>query len=200
MTTLNLNLPQYTLDFVDGKTDTVIWSLRISDIELLAGMLAAGVGIMDDVNSEGDGKYYVDSNVDVSSFRLINEVPEQDIAGSSCTKMKCDTTGTKCGRFIKLLPKQYGIWMKSGIRFRYNLFIFKKASFLQGIISMCNAFQVDFRNYIFGLPFDENGNQQAMSNYVLAQYLISIDVPDLNDIEDEEMDDENIIEPLIKDW
>ena len=185
----------YTVYFANTIDRSPIWSIEVNDIELVAGMLAGGLGIMDDLNYETKGiTYYLDSDADVSEFRLINAISEEEIPNNMC-KNKYDNE-----RKICIGNNEYGIWMNSGIRFLYSLYRFKKASFFQGIISICNAFGVDFRNYIFGIPFDINGNQYVLSGYVMTPYQLGQDAPDLEDVEEEEEYDENIIEPLEKDY
>lgn len=172
----------YTLFFAEENSQIPLWAFQSYDLELIAGMLAAGVGIMDDLNAEGnDNKYYVDSDADVSSFRVVTEV-EEDL-------IRSNTLG-------KFAEDEYGIWMKASRRFYYNLYAFQTDTFFQGVVTMCNTFQVDFRNYIYGFPFDAYGNQLALSGYVMAPYQIAQDAFDLFDVEEEEADDENIIEPL----
>lgn len=161
----------------------VIWELKVDNLELLAGMLAAAMGIMDDLNAESDLIYYVDSNADVSSFRLVDNLSEQYLRTSSVNKLK---------------DGEIGIWLKGSERFVYSLYRFNTNAFFQGIISICNSFNVDFRNYIYGFPFDKYGNQYSLGDYVMAPYQVGIDAPDIDDIEEEEEDDENINEPLAR--
>lgn len=194
-----LRLSPYTVFFANNIDKNPLWSMEINDIELVAGILAGSAGIIDDLNYETKGiTYYIDSDADVSNFRLVNSIPEEEIPGNTCGKIAC-SNGT-CNVLGCPEPGQYGIWMNSGKKFHYSLYAFRKASFFQGIVTICNAFGVDFRDYIFGLPFDAEGNQYALSGYVMTSYQIGQDAPDLNDVEEEEKDDENIIEPLKKDY
>ena len=55
----------------------LIWEIYLDDIELLVGMLAAGIGIIEDLNTEATGptnptnpRFYLDTDADVSTFRL----------------------------------------------------------------------------------------------------------------------------------
>lgn len=48
--------------------------------------------------------------------------------------------------------------------------------FLQGFISMCNAFQVDFRDYILGLPIDSNDEKYDLPSYRLREYFTEVKV------------------------
>ena len=189
----------YTVFFANAVDKDPIWSIELDDIELVAGMLAGGAGIMDDLNYETkDVTYYMDSDADVSEFRLVNSIPEEEIPENTCGKISCDEN--VCYVLGCPKPGRYGLWMHSGKKYYYSLYTFRKSSFFQGIISICNSFGVDFRNYIYGLPFDGEGNQYALHNYIMTPYQMGQDAPDLNDIDEEEKDDENIIEPLEKDY
>lgn len=178
-------MESYTLFLSEKGFDTPLWILDLNNTELLAGMLAAGIGILDDLNNEDNNTqiFYLDSDADVSSFRLISDIFEEDVRPNTLNK---------------LIDGQYGIWLKGSKPYHYNLYAFKTNNFFQGIVSICNAFQVDFRNYIYGFPFDKYGNQYSLSDYVMAPYQITQDAPDLDDIEEEERDNENIIEALAR--
>lgn len=170
----------YIVFFKEEKDQVPKWNIIVNDIELVAGMLAAGLGIMEELNYNTKKNYYIDSDADVSTFRLVNTISDEDLENNSNGKLS---------------EGQYGIWMHSDKRFHYSLYGFRKASFFQGIISICSNFGVDFRNYIYGVPFDKYGNQYALSKYVMSEYQIGQDAPDLDDIEEEEAGDENIINP-----
>lgn len=163
--------------------DEIVWSLQLDNPELVAGMLAAGMGIMDDLNFEQNTSYYIDSDADVSLFRRVTEVTEDKILSSMCGVLKSG---------------EYGLWMKGGKRFYYSLYIFHTPAFFQGVVTICNAFGVDFRNYIYGLPFDGNGNQYAFGGFVMTPYQVGQDAPDLDDddFDDNPDEDGNIIERL----
>jgi len=169
----------YTITVFETKTDEIIWSVEVDDIELAAGILAAGVGIMEDINyAANESINYIDSDVDVSSYRLLKDVEKMDMV-----------TG-------KLEEKHLAIWMQGSKRAHFNLFTFSSPSFLQGIISICTTFQVDFRNYVYGLPYDKKGNYYKLLGYSFPQYQIAEDAPDFDDYEEDESRDENIIVPL----
>lgn len=171
----------YTISFLQG--DQVKWSQNLEDEELTAGMLFAGWGILDDLNAEEKIRYTLTSNLDINKFIRQSDVTEDEVRNNMC----------------QLLPSDnYGVWLKGTRRFVYNLYGFSTSHFLQGIISMAHAFNVDFRNYILGLPFDEKGKQYTLKDYVFLPNLIAQDAPDLNDVEEEEKDDENTIEPLAR--
>lgn len=186
MSTIFFAAEESSLSQRSQRLDSIspIWSLTIDNEELLAGMLAAGIGIMDDLNaSVNDVNYYVDSTIDVSHFRLLDNVPEEALRYNSINKIQ---------------EGHYGIWLKGSKRFYYNLYTFQTNAFFQGIISICDKFGVDFRDYIYGFPFDAAGNQYALGGYVMAPSRIGVDAFDLDDIEPEEAYDENINEPLAR--
>jgi len=183
----NIEMGSYRLFFaIIGSTEP-IWDVTIDDIELLAGMLAVGTGIIEDLNSvltyATSVQYYVDSDTDVSDFRLLPDISEDNLRSNSLRKLS---------------TKQYGIWLKGRRRFYYSLYTFRTNTFFQGIVSMANTFGVDFRNYLYGFPFDAYGNLYALGDYIMAPDQIAIDAPDIDDFEQDEEDDENIIEPLAR--
>jgi hypothetical protein len=163
------------LSIVSG--DDNIWSVEVDNLELLVGMLAVGVVIVEELNKG----YYMTTNVDVSKYRLLREIEHDNIQMASKDKLYDD---------------EYGMWIKSNIEPYYNLYKFNTNYFFQGVISMCNTFSVDFFDYIYGFPFDGYGNLYALSGYNMTSYLVVQDVFDLDDVEEEEKDDENIIQPL----
>lgn len=173
-------MTSYKLFFGDYDRKRILWEQKLDNIELLAGMLAAGTGIIPNLDNEN---YYIDSDADISSFRKHVNIPESMIEDNMCGVLS---------------PGEYGIWLKSDKPFHYNLYAFKTNSFFQGIISMCHAFGVDFRNYIYGYPFDGNGKQYALEDYVMTPSLIAQDAPDMNDdqFDDNPDDDENITQML----
>lgn len=183
----------YTIFLSEKRFNTNIWSLDLNNVELLAGMLAVSIGIMEDVNYEVNNlksnknnplEYYLDSTADVSFYRLIKDIPEANVAINTPGRIK---------------PGQCGIWLKGSRRFFYSLYVFETNSFFQGIITMCNAFQVDFRSYIYDYPFDYLNTQYTLEGYIMPQRQIAEDALDLDDVDDEARDNENLIELLHKD-
>ena len=90
--------------------------------------------------------------------------------------------------------------MAGSKRFYYNLFTFKTNSFFQGILTICNALNVDFRDYMYEFPFDDMGNRYTLQDYNLKIMQLAEDAIDLDDISEEERDNENLQEPLRKDY
>jgi hypothetical protein len=172
----------YPLSLINKVDMTLSWKIELNDIEILAGMLAASVGISSDMS---ENSYSLISDTDVSKFLVFENITEENIKSHTCNDMD---------------EGQFAVWMKSDKRFYYNLYKFQRSAFFQGIISLCQSFQVDFRNYLYGFPFDKDGRQYVLNGYLMTPYQVAQDAPDLNDVEEEEHDDENIIEPLKKDY
>lgn len=176
----------YTIYVASKSTGAIFWSLVVNDLELLAGMLAAGSVIVIRLNQFNENEdLYIDSSGDVSSYRILHLIPEENAMVS------------KVVRTIR--PGFYGIWMPSGRPFFYHLYTFRLASFFQGIVSICQTFQVDYRDYVYKLPFDSSGTDFTFKGYELSAYDLVVDAVELDDVEDEEYDNENLIEPLRKD-
>lgn len=161
---------------------------KVQNIETLAGMLSVSVGILSDINkyqAEPKGSYYaIDSNLDVSAYCLLTYVPETDVNNRS----------------KNVIPdSKKGIWLKSDIDYFYNLYIFNDKNFTDGIISMCEMFHVDPKDFVFKLPFDSHQTYMVPEFYS-EPYIKTYDAEDLDDIAEEEDGNENILEPLKKDY
>lgn len=170
----------HTIIFGKTSTDEPIWTKEYDEIELIAGILAGGTAIMDDM----DDNYYMDTTADISDYRVINSVDEETVY--------------KYTTFYPP-PEIFFIWIRT-TQYEYSLYAFSTDKFLQGLISICNHFEVDFRNYIYGLPYDTNGLQYGIEGYELVPYSVVWTAPQLDDVEEQEKDNENIIEPLKKDY
>lgn len=186
----------YKIYLREKVSQTEYWSVSIDNIELVAGMLAAGISILDNINYSINNKpnsfshnlqYYFDSNVDVSYFCLLNKIAEEDIPTKSIGQVK---------------GSNLGIWMKSETRFFYNLYSYQSSKFIDGIYSICNAFNVDYRFCIYELPFNINYQSYPLPGYenVSKQiFIIPQENDGLDDVKEEEENNENLIEPLNKD-
>jgi hypothetical protein len=175
----------YTVTLADAATREIIWSESYDEREIVAGMLAVGVGLIADLDFRTHNAHYIlESNTDVSDYRVQASVPQERVSRNSC-----GITGD-----------DYGIWMRSAYAGHYDLYRFASTLFLQGVISLATAFRVDFRDYLLGLPFDQVGNRYTLADYIMSSYQVTVDAIELDDVEEEERDDENIIVPLNKDY
>lgn len=171
----------YKIFLYKKSSNELLWEFYHNNLEFIAGMLAVSIGVLDDINSRlSFENYYIDSNVDVSKFRVLNHIFINFVKNYSKDVIKIG----------------YGIWLRSIEPLYYNLYNFFSLSFIHGMISFCISFNVDVRDYIYDLPFDSHGINYDLDHYPLNKdYKIYVTY-DLDDIEEEEEDDENIIEPL----
>ena len=176
----------YTIYFVDNISKTEAWRFTVNNLELLAGIIAGSIGILNDYNfaindnNESSKKEYgLDTNLDISRFRLKKYITSKDIK--------------LYNGIIK--PGHYGIWLKSNTPFHYDLYTFETIQFFNGILKISEMLNVDFRKYIYGSPFDYLGREYI--DFDIKE--IAIDVPDRQyEIEEEERGNENVIELLRK--
>jgi hypothetical protein len=181
----------YEVIFGEATSNKEMWKINVSEIELIAGMLAAGAGITEILNYKHRPKlFYLTSTADVSKYRVEQEIEEGEMSSHMIGRLK---------------EGQYGIWCASAKGFRYNLYAFTTPSFFQGLVSVCDNFNVDFRTIIYGQIFDMYGNQYILEDYLMTDYQLAMDVPDSDDDvpdfysttdEKEREGDENIITPL----
>lgn len=175
----------HTIYFFESNSKTEAWRYNINNINLIAGMIAGSIGILDDYNfiindnyKTQKREYHLGTNLDISTYRLLKDVPEDEI-----------------DLYTEIKPGFYGLWIKSNIPYHYNLYTYDKDDFFQGVLNIANILNVDFRSYIKGYPFDYKGQLYINPNVKeLAMY-----VPDRQyEIEEEERGNENVIELLRK--
>ena len=177
----------YTIYFIDNISKVESWRFTVNNLELLAGIIAGSVGILDDYNlTINNGKspkkeYYLDTNVDISKFRVQQYVTVKEI----------DLYNGN------IKPNHYGIWLRSNVPFHYDLYTFRTVYFFDGILKICEMLNVDLRKYVYGSPFDYLGREYI--DFSIPE--IAMDVPDRQyEIDEEEHDNENVIELLRKDY
>ncbi len=178
----------YTIYFIDNISKIESWRFTVNNLELLAGIIAGSVGILDDYNSTINNndnlikkEYYLDTDLDISSFRINQYITARDV----------DLYKSN------IKPNYYGIWLKSNIPFHYDLYTFKTIHFFNGVLKICEMLNVDLRKYIYGSPFDYLGREYI--NFSISE--IAMDVPDRQyEIEEEQRGNENVIELLRKDY
>ena len=87
-----------------------------------------------------------------------------------------NTTSDRFPEYHHLLNQRYGWWIIDPLYDRtywekkYTLFAFDSPQFIQGFISICRGFGVDFRDYIVGTPFKYDRNQREIINYEIEGY------------------------------
>lgn len=156
------------------------WEIILSSPSLAAGICAGGQGILYELNTKKNKRYTLTADVDISYHRLALDYSSDFIVSTSATLLQ---------------RGEYGLWLRGYTPYRYSLYRFTDPSFLQGVISICHHFNVDFRNYLFGLPFDSSGTLYTLSGYRLLSSFMSQDIRDDPEADEEDWDDENIIQP-----
>lgn len=68
------------------------------------------------------------------------------------------------------LDNSFGWWIYNPLNNKYTLFSFSSPDFIQGFISACNAFSIDFRDYILGAPFTHQVGIQDPTYYFMETY------------------------------
>ena len=172
----------YRVYHVEEKERTIL--LQSDDIELISGFVAAGVSIYSELFKDKKGGTTLDTNTDLSSFRLVSSVPIDKIKQVDLSKV--------------LGPLEFGIWMKSSIPYRYDLFRYKTSQFVRGSLLACKHYEEDIRDYIYRFPVDYMGREYDIQGYHTKTIIISQDSPDLEDMKEENKDNENIMEPFAR--
>lgn len=171
-----------TLVYQVSGQSRALWSEEIESLQILAGIVAASVPILTEASKDHPGSYQLVTDTDISAFRAARHVE---------------------GSRVQVLPfshGKYGLWLASDRTHHYDLYTFHRAEFLQGVISLARACQVDFRNYLYGVPFDTQGTLYVLAGYRMLSSNFAVDVLDSNDMEEEEKDNENLIESFRKDY
>src|SRR5687768_7716049 len=123
----------YTIYFIDNISKIESWRFTVNNLELLAGIIAGCVGILDDYNfniNNGNNnnnklskkEYYLDTDLDISSFRTNQYITAKDI------DLYNDS----------IKPNYYGIWLRSNIPYHYDLYTFKTINFFNGVLKICD--------------------------------------------------------------
>lgn len=158
-----------------------IFSYSTSDVELLAGMAAILLPILADQNEQDSTiQYQLNTTANLQPHRLKRHIREADIATAILT----------------ITAEDKVIWIRNKEEFFYDAYKFTTGSFLQGLFTIAHHFQADYHNYIYGLPYDGNLQVLEVPEYgLVAPSTFASEVPDIDDIEAEEVDDENILNP-----
>ena len=168
---------------VDPSSGTDRW-MDVGSYEYIAGMLAISHGLLFDLNRPDD-----------ATVQISGVTPDVNFTGRV-------VIGAPSSERDNYRPPvgQYAVWIRAASDYEYDMYLFHSAIFLQGVLSLCEAFGTDFRNYILGFPFDSDGITHTFRGYAWAHSQVAVDVEDLDDQYAEDVDDENVIEPLKKDY
>jgi len=179
----SLEVTQRSIDINGNIGEGILYfSYYSNDLEMLAGMAAVLLPILSDLNDDdyGNGihRYQLHSTGNLQKYRLKRHLREADIS----------TT------VLKLAATDKVWWIRNQSEFFYDAYVFTSSSFLQGLFTIFNYFGADYRNYLYGLPYDGLLNVLELPEYgIVASNIFASDAPDIDDIEAEEADDENVI-------
>lgn len=215
---MSISLLGLTISAYDGTTATTVFSYYGSeaDLELIAGMAAVLLPLLADLNGDEDqlvraydtrrriistagtvrvenihgpstgttsvpkGNYQLHTTANLQPYRLKRHLREADIPTA----------------VLELSPSDKVLWIRNQEEFFYDAYKFTTSAFLQGVFTIAHHFNADYRNYIHGLPYDGLLNVLEVPEYgLVAPNISASEVPDLDDIEAEEVDDENILNP-----
>lgn len=185
--------------FRENDDDNALWSYRTGDIDRVAGILSCGIPIIYDINRKRRGNLdsdsnelikftelnnkdilVIDSDTDVSEYLLISDIEVDRLSFYPPTTIP---------------PGKYGVWVRSGIPSTFSLYVFSKATFVQGMASIASWADTSLGSYLYGVPFDNKGTRYDIYGYGLKGGRFIEDAYDLNDAEEEAEDNENLIEP-----
>ena len=166
----NLIYDSFTLKFYVNRGDDTEGDERNSTFNLrgrfsgdqIAGMYFATRAIINSIiyNEEYD---YDNMCIQCKSGRYTRQI---------CTKDDGDDVMTDFLRYyiydevediynnIEIPENKFALWMQNPVSYMYELIIFNGPEFIQGFKTICDAFQVDYQNYILSdmFKYDDLGN------------------------------------------
>ena len=147
-----------SLTFKD-KFGTDIWSLtgKFSN-ELTNGMImAACVGLIKANNF--DGEYFVVHSVQPVQGRwdfLIQTEPSELLSNLiEAADLSAATRSRKNTIKDYVRDDSYYVWLYNGIRDHCDLVKFRTPEFIQGVLTMCNAFRLPYQDVILACPLSD---------------------------------------------
>ncbi len=171
----------YSLFYKSSQLDTLEWDIQNVSIDFIVGALASGYSILN--KTQKSNEYYFDSNINVSEYKLIDDV---------------DSVMIPLLSQLKLNDNEFGIWMDNNEN-KFTLYKFYSDDFFNGVLTVADKLDYDYRSLFYGLPFDSKGR---MYNIDIDDKLLFVKgytmVIDIDDVDLEEAYDENIIEPYAR--
>lgn len=172
-----------SLRFYRHEDDKTFWTMNgpLSG-DLLAGIIT-GLKIVLDVVPENtdDCRIQIDRVGKILTYNWTNIYPDFFIALNEYRTL-AKIKNPFIGKYFPD-PEHYGWFMKNKPNanpdyedIEYDLYEFETPEFIQGFISMCNAGQVDFRDYVYGTPFIYDFDAREYIKYAIEGY----DIEDIN--------------------
>ena len=149
--------------------DIPLWDTKYHNIETVAGIVAASIPILAEINCENadENKYHIRTNSDISDFRVKRGIHLDDLETETCNSID---------------EGFYGIWVKAETSSYYNLYKFRTGYFMQGIISFAHSCTYDFRDCFYGCIVDAYGEQYGLNDYFLVSQQFAYGIIELDDV------------------
>ena len=169
----------------------IVWTKYIDNIDILAGMLAGGNAILND-NKFTMGfkklgiKIYLNESESIDDITMKFETTKDLIKYIYYYNIDKNLIDDQR---ITELDDYKGLWIKNNNN-NYNLYKFTETNFIKGLIYICDLFGFNWVSYIYGKPFDSNGNMYNIPGYLenTPKNVLS----NINDYNDDDNDDETI--------
>lgn len=174
-----MDKPNITIYDLDNKK--VITSVYLPHKETILGFVATSYPILKDLEKYSKRKVVVYASINMDDYTMAKNIEYENIIENTLGKLKI---------------REYGQWIKSGGT-GYNMYKFNTPHFYQGIMAICDYYNVDFRDYIKGCCFDKMGNNYSLDGYIMFNAQLYPYIEDDND-DTEDKDNENLI-PLLRD-
>jgi len=169
----------------------IVWTKYIDNIDILSGMLAGGNAILND-NKFTMGfkklgiKIYLNESESIDDITMKFETTKDLIKYIYYYNIDKNLIDDQR---ITELDDYKGLWIKNNNN-NYNLYKFTDTNFIKGLIYICDLFGFNWVSYIYGKPFDSNGNMYNIPGYLenTPKNVLS----NINDYNDDDNDDETI--------
>lgn len=138
-----------------NNTHTVVWELKGPfNGDFVAGLVTGLYILLRDrvINYGDDAKHRISAHIDDLKESIYVPVGDEDGYHNAMQHyIAHENVSAKDILDYQAPPDGYAWWFKD--QETYDMYVFSDPEFPQGFISVCDAFDVDFRDYIAGPPF-----------------------------------------------
>lgn len=159
--------------------EEVLWTLEGSfSEETMMGFLLSGLALIEEerktINEQGETRGFIENAFVITKQKTGEEIlieEENDFEPLDKFGFVIDPKHIYLGDLDAGMIRLF-VWVSSpaGRKFYRKVDLVNMNLFLQGFITMCNAFQVDFRDYILHFPIDSDGTEYDLPEYHLREY------------------------------
>jgi len=171
MTTKNIQWNNFYL--LNIKNNSVVWAMQGPfNSDVMAGLVAGGSMLLSEyyIFTKQEVRYVFGGSHGDNNIIELNNVG--DVGDHYIYYIDIYEKDT-----INILPApgKIGVWLydrDTDMGITWNLIeVNHMDEFMQGYITICSAFQVNFRDFMLRLPFDSNGVQYDIPEYNIKEYL-----------------------------